>query len=168
MVGLPVADAVALEGLGARWALRMVACSPGRWHGVCYLHGNLGSGKTTFVRGVLRGLGVAGTVRSPTYTLVEPYELPAAMIYHLDLYRLSQADEVEFLGLDDVGSDGALYLIEWPERGADQLAAPDLHIEFQHQPPGRRLVIRRCSETGRKWASALEAVSGPSRLSKLR
>jgi tRNA threonylcarbamoyladenosine biosynthesis protein TsaE len=107
--------------------------------GVVFLRGDLGAGKTTLVRGLLRGLGHEGPVRSPTYTLIEPYEISGQRIYHLDLYRLGDPEELEFLGLRDLLDGEALLLVEWPDRGAGVLPEPELVIDIAHAPPGRRI-----------------------------
>lgn len=106
---------------------------------VIYLRGDLGTGKTTLTRGVLRGLGHTGTVRSPTYTLLEPYELEAMRLYHLDLYRLGDPEELEYLGLRDLLDGKSLLVVEWPERGGDLLPLPDLTVQIQHAGEGRVL-----------------------------
>lgn len=121
------------------------------------LSGDLGSGKTALARGVLRALGVNGPVRSPTYTLVEPYELPAGVAFHLDLYRLSNPKEVEFLGVRDLPPT-ALVLVEWPENGGDQLPGPDLHIELTEPGDGRLAVVSADSPRGERVLQHLESL----------
>ncbi|MGB5834822.1 MAG: tRNA (adenosine(37)-N6)-threonylcarbamoyltransferase complex ATPase subunit type 1 TsaE [Thiohalocapsa sp.] len=120
--------------------------------GVVFLHGDLGAGKTTLVRGLLRELGHEGPVRSPTYTLIEPYETAGQLIYHLDLYRLGDPEEVEFLGLRDLLDGEGLLLVEWPERGAGVLPEADLIIQIDHAPPGRRLRLLPAPD----WAPLFE------------
>ena len=105
--------------------------------GVVYLRGDLGAGKTTLVRGYLRALGYEESVKSPTYTLVEPYEIEGFSIAHLDLYRVTDPVELEYIGLEDVLRDVSLTFIEWPERGEGYLPAPDLIIELEIQSVGR-------------------------------
>jgi len=124
---------------------------------VIFLHGDLGAGKTTLARGFLRGLGYQGAVKSPTYTLMEPYELDGRPIYHLDLYRLADPGELEYLGLRDLLTDAAVLLVEWPEKGEDELPPPDLVVDLTHQPNGRRLTLSARSETGRRLLGRLVA-----------
>ncbi len=104
-----------------------------------YLRGELGAGKTTLARGILRGLGHAGPVKSPTYTLLEPYDLGHREILHFDFYRIVDPEELEFIGIDDLMGSAALKLIEWPERARDRLPAPDLDI-WLHEIGGGRLL----------------------------
>jgi len=103
------------------------------------LSGELGAGKSTFARGVLRALGAQGPIKSPSYTLIETYELPAVNAVHLDLYRLIDPEELEHLGLADYHRPGFLWLVEWPERGAGRLPAPDLHFQFSITEQGHRI-----------------------------
>ena len=104
---------------------------------VVYLEGALGAGKTTLARALLRALGHEGAVRSPTYTLLESYLLAQAEVHHLDLYRLADPEEVEFLGVRELAGPRAIWLVEWPERGGDRLPAPDLVLEIGFDGAGR-------------------------------
>lgn len=112
----------------------------GRNGGVLYLEGALGAGKTTLTRGLLRALGVTGSIRSPTYTLLEPYEIGHRPLLHMDLYRLNDPLELEQLGLRDYPPSRCWWLVEWPERGAGLLPSPDLRIVLSHEPDGRGAV----------------------------
>ena len=104
-----------------------------------YLQGELGAGKTTLVRGILRGLGFAGAVKSPTYTLLEPYE--ELLVYHFDLYRIADSQELDFIGMDEVVAQPALKLVEWPERGLPRLPPPDIRIQMRAQGQGRYVEV---------------------------
>ena len=133
---LPLADEAATMGLGERLARNLAAPQ------VIFLHGELGAGKTTFSRGFLRGRGHAGSVKSPTYTLVEPYEETAGgPVYHLDLYRLGDAQELAFLGLEDYLSAGGYLLIEWPERAPTQLPEPTITLSLSASGTGRLATV---------------------------
>ena len=106
-----------------------------------HLDGQLGAGKTTFARGLLRALGHTGRVPSPTYTLIEPYECAGYRIYHMDLYRLQDGAELEFLGLDEMTGPGSILLIEWPQRAAAYLQSSDIEILLKVIPEGRSLEL---------------------------
>lgn len=142
-------DEVATLALGRQLA----AAIPGGF--VTYLYGDLGAGKTTLVRGYLQGLGYQGTVKSPTYTLVEPYEIDTRQVFHFDLYRLADPEELEYAGGRDYFNAESVCLVEWPERGAGWLAGADLKIQLIYEGSGRRGVLTACSDKGRQVIKAL-------------
>lgn len=149
MTELALADVPDTERLGAA-----LACGSLWSKGaplIMYLQGELGSGKTTLARGLLRELGISGTVRSPTYTLLECYESMGQRVLHVDLYRLGDAVDLEPLGLRDELVPGVLMLIEWPERAASLLPSPDLRITLTVALPGRIAHLAAESTTGRAW-----------------
>jgi tRNA threonylcarbamoyladenosine biosynthesis protein TsaE len=131
-----LADEAATLVAGAELARRL----PAGQGAVIYLHGPLGAGKTCFVRGLLRALGYTGPVRSPTYTLLETYALAGREIWHLDLYRLADPGEVEYLGLRDAPPEAVL-LIEWPDQGRGALPPASLEIHLTPEGDGRRLTF---------------------------
>jgi len=124
---------------------------------VMTLQGDLGAGKTTLSRGILQGLGHGGAVKSPTYTLVEPYQLALGAVYHFDLYRLADAEELEYMGFADYLADGKLCLIEWPEKGQGFLPIADIAIEISQPKHGRCVTLRANSAVGMQLISQLEA-----------
>ncbi|HUR41334.1 MAG TPA: tRNA (adenosine(37)-N6)-threonylcarbamoyltransferase complex ATPase subunit type 1 TsaE [Verrucomicrobiae bacterium] len=126
-------DAAQTAALGAAIARGLA----GRAGGVIHLIGPLGAGKTTLARGLLRELGVTGTIRSPTYTLLEPYEIGGRTLIHLDLYRLNDERELEPLGLRDYPPERCWWLVEWPDRGGARLPSANLRVELLHVPDGR-------------------------------
>ncbi len=150
---LEVADT---ESLGAALARSVPWAAPQSL--TVFLQGALGAGKTTLARGLLRGLGVQGTVRSPTFTLLEGYESAAGRVLHLDLYRLAGGADVASLGLRDELDPGVLLLIEWPERAAGSLPPADLSIELSLAGDGRIARLEGASPVGKAWlAAAAEA-----------
>ena len=121
------------------------ACSAGM---AVYLHGVLGAGKTTLTRGIARGLGHRGAVKSPTYTLVEPYLDLRPPLYHLDLYRVGDPQELEFMGIRDYFTSEALTVVEWPERGRGFLPAPDRGITIAFSGAARQVTVASLSAAG--------------------
>lgn len=147
-IDMHLADEGATAALGAELARSLPPLA------VVHLHGDLGAGKSTLARAMLRALGVTGTIRSPTYTLVEQYPLPrGGMALHLDLYRIADPGELEFLGLD--AGEARLWLIEWPERGQGGLPSADLDIKLAVLGSGRQCCLQPRSAVGRAWAESL-------------
>ena len=142
-------DAGATAALGA-------ALSAGAAQGrTIYLRGELGAGKTTLVRGLLRGLGHAGRVKSPTYTLVEPYTLSSLHFYHFDFYRLKDRSEWTHAGFREYFNAQSMCVVEWPERAQDLLPPPDLDVVLQFAGEARHALIESHSAAGEAWLSSL-------------
>ena len=153
MTSLWLADAAATDALGA--ALARTRPTPA----VVHLQGDLGAGKSTLARALLRALGVTGAIRSPTYTLVERYPLrDGGEAWHLDLYRIADAGELEYLGLDV--DEVVLWLIEWPEHGNAALAPADLIVALEVENGGRRARRIAGSPAGQAWLAAMSAPPG--------
>ncbi|MBB5875916.1 tRNA (adenosine(37)-N6)-threonylcarbamoyltransferase complex ATPase subunit type 1 TsaE [Xanthomonas sp. 3498] len=136
-------DSEATERLGRALAMTRPAQAS------VHLHGDLGAGKSTLARALLRALGVQGAIRSPTYTLVERYPLADGEAWHLDLYRIGAAGELDFLGLDEGGA--TLWLVEWPERGGDVLAPADLDVRLAVRDRGRSVALQARTDAGAAW-----------------
>lgn len=119
------------------------------------LKGELGAGKTTLTRGILRGYGYEGAVKSPTYTLVEPYEFDQCHIYHFDLYRLADPDEFEFLGIEDYFQPDNLCIVEWPERAENFLPQADIELQLSGTGESRELEARPITIKGRQMVERL-------------
>jgi len=127
---------------------------------VMYLYGEIGAGKSTLARALLRELGVTGPIKSPTYTLIERYPLAKGEAAHLDLYRIAAAGELDFLGLDEVAETAVLWLIEWPERGLGVLPRADLILDLEVQGDGRLAALRSETETGAAWLARTSKMAG--------
>ncbi|MCP4494034.1 MAG: tRNA (adenosine(37)-N6)-threonylcarbamoyltransferase complex ATPase subunit type 1 TsaE [Gammaproteobacteria bacterium] len=139
-----------MRAFGARL---ISACSSG---GIITLHGNLGAGKTTLVRGALESLGITSGVRSPTYTLIEYYPLEPLSIAHFDLYRLGEAEELEYIGFRDYLNDKTLCFIEWPERAEGILGDIGLQVNLDYHPDGRGVELSAQLAWGSQIISMLE------------
>jgi tRNA threonylcarbamoyladenosine biosynthesis protein TsaE len=150
---LQLPDAAATERAGATFAPML------RGGMVITLHGELGTGKTTLVRGLLRARGVAGPIKSPTYALVEHYPVSSLYFYHFDFYRFMNPNEWDSAGMSDYFRDDAVCIVEWPERVASRLRAPDLALSLSHAAPpgGRALVAQAFTRAGELCLSALAA-----------
>ncbi len=153
-IDLLLGDAYATEALGAALA-RAYVRGGGEGSAVLYLHGELGAGKTTCVRSLLRTLGVAGLIRSPTYTLVEAYQPRGITCVHVDLYRLHGLIEVDELGLRDYFDTDCLLLVEWPEKGGSALPPPDLAVTLAYQENSRLARLDAPTSRGRQWLKLL-------------
>ncbi len=148
---LALPDAAATLALGSRLARALV---PGL---SIWLRGDLGAGKTTLTRGVLRELGFTGRVKSPTYTLVELYELPRFNLYHFDLYRFADPDEWEDAGFREYFNPASVCLVEWPDKAGGRMPAPDLAVELEFRDEGRVADVRSFSAMGMACVERLKS-----------
>lgn len=148
---IDVPDEAAMLARGAQLA---AASRPGL---VIFLEGELGMGKTTFCRGFIQALGHRGAVKSPTYTLVEPYQLNGLQIYHFDLYRVGDPEELEFMGIRDYFGERSVCLVEWPKRGTGVLPLADIAINIEREGAGRRLAFYANSVIGKAVVARLRA-----------
>lgn len=144
-----IADDAQMRAFGATL---MSACNSG---GIIALRGNLGTGKTTLVRGALESLGVASGVRSPTYTLIEYYPFEPLSIAHFDLYRLAEPEELEYLGFRDYLNDSTLCFIEWPERAEGFLDDVGLTVKLEYDSGGRKIELIASSDWGQRIINRL-------------
>lgn len=152
------------EALGQAFAMAFTSVEASAL--VIHLRGELGAGKSTFARAMLRALGVHGRIKSPTYALIEPYQVDAGLLLHLDLYRLSDARELEYLGVDQLFDQARLSLIEWPERALGALAPADLEIELEHYENGRIAHILASSAHGKLIKAQIESILLPQSIVK--
>jgi tRNA threonylcarbamoyladenosine biosynthesis protein TsaE len=150
-----LSDAGATEALAAA----MARAFPGAAQAavVLYLRGELGAGKTTCARAMLHALGVEATVRSPTYTLVEPYRAGSMNFVHIDLYRLRASLEADELGIRDYCQPNTLLLIEWPEKGGVAVPPADVDLHLEYQGNGRRAALSAQGGVGEEWLANLKA-----------
>lgn len=155
-----LADPAATDAL----AVQLARALPER--AVVFLEGDLGAGKSSFARAMLRELGVSGAIKSPTYTLIERYPLDRGEAVHLDLYRIANSAELEFLGLQDLAAEARLWLVEWPERGQGALPAPNLRLKLAVEGEGRRARLEALGPVGERWIGGLAKAAEQSGLER--
>lgn len=148
----PLADSAATEAFGAAFA--PVVTHPAATSLVLWLVGDLGAGKTTTTRGLLRALGHTGNVKSPTYTLLEPYVVSRISLYHFDFYRFNDPDEFLEAGLEEYFADGGICLVEWADKALPYVPQPDIEIRLAVEGAGRRAEVRALTEKGRTCLNA--------------
>lgn len=146
---LELADSSATVELGRKIAAQIDAPL------TIFLNGELGAGKTTLTRGIVQGMGHQGNVKSPTYTLVEPYQLGNWQINHFDLYRLADPEELEFIGIRDYFGPGQIAIIEWPEKGEGMIGKPDLVILLSYQGHSRKVEFSAHSSAAKRLLTQL-------------
>jgi len=146
-------DEAATAALARRWAATLADVDGGL---VIYLHGELGAGKTSFARALLGALGVGERIKSPTYSLIEGYRVGDRPAWHLDLYRIADPDELQWLGLDALSDPAALVLVEWPERGTGALVAADIELQLGYAGTGRQARALAHSPRGREFLARLD------------
>jgi tRNA threonylcarbamoyladenosine biosynthesis protein TsaE len=151
--GFHLRDTAQTERLGQA----MADTRPAR--AVLFLQGDLGAGKSTLARALLRRLGVRGAIRSPTYTLVERHALDTGEAVHLDLYRLAAAEELDFLGLDELAAQAALWLVEWPDRGGAHLPRADVTLALTMSAEGRQASLVAGTVEGEGWLARLNEIA---------
>ena len=127
----------------------LAAALQGEGGAIVFLTGPLGAGKTTFSRGLIQAMGHDGRVKSPTYTLVEPYEMLSPAVYHFDLYRLRDPEELEFMGIRDYFQSSVVCLVEWPEKGGALLPEPDLYLRLRPEGAGRIISLQASTKRGK-------------------
>ena len=146
------------EGATVALATELAAALPASTAGLTLLlRGDLGTGKSTFARALIRALGHSGPVPSPTYTLVEPYDLPGGMVYHIDLYRVSAEEELRYLGWTEL--DEGFRIVEWPDRAPGIAAKADIAVELEYEEPGRGADVVALSEAGQRIVDRMPATA---------
>jgi len=153
---LKLPDEAATEALAASFAPLLCGTHAGTTAGGrIHLRGDLGAGKTSFVRAFLRAAGVQGRIKSPSYALLESYNLSSLHFYHLDFYRFSDTREWLDAGFRDILQENSIVLIEWPEQAGALLPPPDLDIRIEHEDEGRHAVLTARSDKGSLWLTTL-------------